>query len=124
MAAYSLDTLLKRWSLNQLTPEQAIGQILQLIQQLEARVKRLEQAPSTKPKPPATLSSALSPTAPKEPATAVSLTTPTPAKLDAPTVSQTTPAPAKLDAPAVFPTMPSPAKPDAPAAKSRSPRKH
>jgi hypothetical protein len=53
MAAYSLDTLLKRWSLNQLTPEQAIGQILQLIQQLEARVKRLEPAslpPKAKPR--------------------------------------------------------------------------
>ena len=44
MAAYSLDALLKRWSLNQLTSEQAIGQILQLIQELEVRVKRLEQA--------------------------------------------------------------------------------
>ena len=50
MAAYSLDTLLKRWGLSQLTTEQAIGQILQILHDLEPRVKRLEQAIPVKAK--------------------------------------------------------------------------
>ena len=54
MAAYSLDALLKRWSLNQLTSEQAIGQILQILAELEQRVKRLEQAAPVTAKPPST----------------------------------------------------------------------
>ena len=44
MAAYSLETLLRRWSLHQLTTEQAIGQILQILQDLEPRVKHIEQS--------------------------------------------------------------------------------
>ncbi|TAH51739.1 MAG: hypothetical protein EYC68_10280 [Chloroflexota bacterium] len=44
MAAYSLDTLLNRWGLHQLTPEQAIGQILLILHELEPRILRLEQA--------------------------------------------------------------------------------
>ena len=57
MAAYSLDTLVQCWARNQLTSEQAIGQILQILCDLEVRVKRLEQAipsastPSTPPTP-------------------------------------------------------------------------
>ncbi len=52
MAAYSLDTLLQRWALHQLTSEQAIGQILQVLHDLEPRVKRLEQAVPFASKPP------------------------------------------------------------------------
>ncbi len=52
MAAYSLDTLLQRWALHQLTSEQAIGQILQVLHDLEPRVKRLEHTTSFASKPP------------------------------------------------------------------------
>ncbi len=63
MAAYSLDSLLQRWSLGQLTSEQAIGQILQVLQDLEPRVKRLERAaPSASTR----RSSAASPDAPPD----------------------------------------------------------
>jgi hypothetical protein len=44
MAAYSLDNMLRLWALSQLTPEQAIGQILQVLGDIEPRVTRLEQA--------------------------------------------------------------------------------
>ena len=50
MATYSLDIILRRWALNQLTTEQAIGQILQILHDLESRLKRLEQR--TAPQPP------------------------------------------------------------------------
>jgi hypothetical protein len=47
MAAYSLDTLLNRWALHQLTTEQAVGQILQILHELEPRLIRLEQTMAT-----------------------------------------------------------------------------
>jgi hypothetical protein len=58
MAAYSLETLLRLWALNNLTTEQAIGQILQILLEIEPRVTRLEQnlaivqAALPKPTPP------------------------------------------------------------------------
>lgn len=61
MAVYSHDTLLRLWAQNQLTTEQAIGQILQVLHDLEPRLKRLEQvlapprltpAPTAPPPPP------------------------------------------------------------------------
>lgn len=69
MAAYSLDTLLNRWGLHQLTSEQAIGQILLILHELEPRILRLEQvitaprvAPPPLPQPPA-----VAPTPPANP---------------------------------------------------------
>ena len=53
MAAYSLDLLLRRWARDQLSSEQAIGQLLQILHDLEARVKRIEQALSLTSAPPA-----------------------------------------------------------------------
>jgi len=44
MATYSHDVLLRLWAQNQLTTEQAIGQILQLLHEFEPRLKQLEQA--------------------------------------------------------------------------------
>jgi len=44
MAAHSIETLLRLWALNQLTVEQAIGQTLQILMELEPRVQRVEQA--------------------------------------------------------------------------------
>jgi hypothetical protein len=44
MAAHSLETLLRLWGLDNLTTEQAIGQILQILNDLELRTKRLEQS--------------------------------------------------------------------------------
>lgn len=43
MAVYSHEILLRLWAQNQLTTEQAIGQILQILHDLEPRLKRLEQ---------------------------------------------------------------------------------
>lgn len=55
MAAHSLETLLRLWALNHLSSEQAIGQILQILFELEPRVKRVEQTlvtvQSAMPKP-------------------------------------------------------------------------
>jgi hypothetical protein len=42
MAAYPLETVIDMWRVDQLTPEQAIGQILQLIQERDERLKELE----------------------------------------------------------------------------------
>ncbi len=44
MAAYDLDTILKKWERDELTTEQAIGQILLLLQSLAQRIGRLEVA--------------------------------------------------------------------------------
>ncbi|MBX3056066.1 MAG: hypothetical protein KF770_06290 [Anaerolineae bacterium] len=63
MAAYSLETVLLKWEKGELSPEQAIGQTLLLVQELAERVgnveKRLmgsrplaEQRPSPEPRPP------------------------------------------------------------------------
>lgn len=58
MAAHSLDNLLKLWALHQLSSEQAIGQILQILIALEPRVARLEKtfATPTAPAPAAVVS--------------------------------------------------------------------
>lgn len=42
MGTYSLDEITKRWRKGELTAEQAIGQILQMIQNLSQRVSHLE----------------------------------------------------------------------------------
>jgi len=44
MGTYSLEGILLAWKTEKLTTEQAIGQILQLLQDLERRVGTLEQA--------------------------------------------------------------------------------
>jgi hypothetical protein len=43
MSAYSLDELIAKWKLAGLTSEQAIGQILLLLQTLTERLEALEQ---------------------------------------------------------------------------------
>ncbi|MCP4427000.1 MAG: hypothetical protein GY803_21120 [Chloroflexi bacterium] len=43
MGTYSLDEIMKRWQMGKITAEQAIGQILQLIQNLSQRVGQLEK---------------------------------------------------------------------------------
>lgn len=43
MGTYSLDEIMKRWRKGELTAEQAIGQILQLVQNLTRRVGSLER---------------------------------------------------------------------------------
>lgn len=56
MAAHPPETLLRLWALHNLSSEQAIGQILQILLELEPRVKRIEQTVATVqaslPKPP------------------------------------------------------------------------
>ena len=42
MGAYSLDDLIRRWFTQDLTPDQAIGQMLQVLQDLTRRVEDLE----------------------------------------------------------------------------------
>lgn len=42
MGTYSLEELLRRWFTHDITSEQAIGQILQIIQEIERRLKDLE----------------------------------------------------------------------------------
>jgi len=44
MSAYDLDTMLKKWEREELTTEQAVGQILLLLQSISHRVGRLEVA--------------------------------------------------------------------------------
>ncbi len=43
MAAYPLDELIAKWKLAELTPEQAIGQMLLLLQALVERLEILER---------------------------------------------------------------------------------
>ncbi len=43
MGTYSVDELIKRWAKHDLTPEQVIGQMLQVLQELSRRVEDLEQ---------------------------------------------------------------------------------
>jgi hypothetical protein len=43
MGAYSIDELIQRWGQHDLTPEQVIGQMLLLLQELKRRVEDLEQ---------------------------------------------------------------------------------
>ncbi|MBI4671115.1 MAG: hypothetical protein HY741_05545 [Chloroflexi bacterium] len=70
MAAHSLETLLRLWALNKLTTEQAIGQILQILNELEPRVKRLEQSVAAVP------ASLPAPTPPPNPTPAPPVTKP------------------------------------------------
>lgn len=49
MGTYSLDELVHRWQINDLTTEQAIGQMLLLLQKFEARLQELEQAQHKRP---------------------------------------------------------------------------
>lgn len=49
MGMYSLDELVHRWQINELTAEQAIGQMLLLLQELDARVQELERAQPKRP---------------------------------------------------------------------------
>jgi hypothetical protein len=42
MGTYSLDEMIQRWYAEDLTAEQVIGQILQLLQELSQRVNDLE----------------------------------------------------------------------------------
>lgn len=42
MSAYDLDTMLKKWEREELTTEQAVGQILLLLQSVSQRIGRLE----------------------------------------------------------------------------------
>ena len=43
MGTYSLETLIRKWGLSELTAEQAIGQILLILQKLARRVEALEE---------------------------------------------------------------------------------
>lgn len=43
MGAYSLEEIMKRWRKGELTADQAIGQILQLLQTVSQRVGSLER---------------------------------------------------------------------------------
>ena len=43
MGTYGLQEVIRRWERGKLTTEQAIGQILLLLQELERRVRELEQ---------------------------------------------------------------------------------
>ena len=57
MGAYELDAILKKWERGELTAEQAIGQVLQLLQELAERVGQLErkivgERPSGRKQPP------------------------------------------------------------------------
>lgn len=42
MGTYSLEELARRWFTHDITVEQAIGQLLQIVQELEQRLKALE----------------------------------------------------------------------------------
>jgi hypothetical protein len=42
MSAYKLDDVIRLWRVGKLTTEQAIGQILQLIQERDKRLQELE----------------------------------------------------------------------------------
>lgn len=42
MSAYTLETVLQKWEKGTLTTEQAVGQILLLLQNMAARIGRLE----------------------------------------------------------------------------------
>jgi hypothetical protein len=53
MSNYSLEEIIKRWGHGNLTTEQAIGQILLVVQSLSRRVGKLEQlAEAQRNKPP------------------------------------------------------------------------
>ena len=54
MGTYGLDGVLAAWKIGTLTTEQAVGQILQLLQELEGRVGELERRNQPVHHPPAT----------------------------------------------------------------------
>ena len=43
MGTYGLEEVIQAWEREQLTTEQAVGQILLLLQELEGRLRRIEQ---------------------------------------------------------------------------------
>jgi hypothetical protein len=43
MGTYGLQEVIRRWGREQLTPEQAIGQILLLLAELDKRLQKLER---------------------------------------------------------------------------------
>lgn len=43
MGSYSPDVLIRKWSLGDLTVEQAIGQLIQMLLELTKRVQKLEE---------------------------------------------------------------------------------
>ncbi len=43
MGIYSLETLIRKWGLSELTTEQAIGQMLLILQELVRQVEALER---------------------------------------------------------------------------------
>ena len=43
MGTYSLETLIRKWGLSELTTEQAIGQMLLILRELIRRVEALEE---------------------------------------------------------------------------------
>jgi hypothetical protein len=43
MGTYGLEGVIQAWEREQLTTEQAVGQILLLLQELEGRLRRIEQ---------------------------------------------------------------------------------
>jgi hypothetical protein len=45
MGTYGLSGVLSAWKIGSLTTEQAVGQILQLLEELEGRVSELERRP-------------------------------------------------------------------------------
>jgi len=47
MGTYSLEELLRRWFTHEITVEQAVGQILQVLQEIERRLKELENRSKT-----------------------------------------------------------------------------
>ena len=49
MSTYTLDELIARWKHEDLTPEQMIGQLLQLLRRIDARLHELEQARTPEP---------------------------------------------------------------------------
>ena len=53
MGTYGLDGVLIAWKTGKLTTEQAVGQMLQLLQEIEQRVTKLEQV-ANPPRPPVT----------------------------------------------------------------------
>ncbi len=50
VGAYSLEELVRRWQTGELTIEQAIGQMLLLLKELDAQVRKLELAQFRKEK--------------------------------------------------------------------------
>lgn len=42
MGTYSLDELLRRWFTHDISTEQTMGQVLQILQEIERRLKELE----------------------------------------------------------------------------------